>query len=570
MLNKPTSIINICFSSDNNYAKHMGVAITSILKNSNINDTYNFYILDGGISDSNKSKLNSLKNSIRDFSIEYLEINPDDFKKCPMTGYVKYITLPTYYRFKIPSLLPNLDKVLYLDCDIVVNSDISELYNTNIDDYYVGGIPEVFNHYHKERLEIIGNYYYINAGVLLINTKKWREDNIESKLFEYAMNPEREIVFQDQDILNEVLKYNIRYIPLCWNLQHDVLFEKDAYLINEEEKNQALEKPKLVHFTHKYKPWNYKCQNRFRKLYYKYLRQTPWKKDYLKIRFMKGLSYIYSKAETPEYKITTILGIRIKKYRISNILNEIRKDIDKCYHQTKWQDHPLYCINGGVNAIFRYMTGLQLTKDYQTERVVVFSPEDAPIDHYQRYHFVENYINQNDDVLDIACGVGYGSAQIAQKAKSVLGVDINQPSIDFANKIFAKENLSYKCANAIEVSFDKKFDKVISFETIEHIKEDKLFISKIINNLKDDGEFICSVPNQTIFPYNPSVVPFHVRHYTTEDITNLLESCGLKVIEYYYQYKNMGEKVLKKGTEEGYTIICIAKKDKDINRNIFN
>ncbi len=555
-------IINICFSSDNNYAKHMGVAITSILKNSNINDTYNFYVLDGGISDSNKSKLNSLKSTIRDFSIEYLEINPDDFKKCPMTGYVKYITLPTYYRFKIPSLLPNLDKVLYLDCDIVVNSDISELYNTNIDDYYVGGIPEVFNHHHKERLEILGSYYYINAGVLLINTKKWREDNIESKLFEYALNPKREIIFQDQDIINEVLMYNIRYIPLCWNLQHDILFEAEAYLINENEKNVALENPKLVHFTHKYKPWNYKCQNKFRKLYYNYLKQTPWKKDYLKIRFMKALSYIYSRTKTPEYQITTILGIRIKKYRIKNILNEIRQDIDKCYHQVKWQEHPLYCINNGVNTIFRYMSGLQLTQNYQTERVVVFEPNEAPIDHYERYHFVENYINENDDVLDIACGVGYGSAQIAKKAKSVLGVDINQPSISFANKIFAKENLSYKCANAIEVSFDKKYDKIISFETIEHIKEDKLFISKIINNLKDDGEFICSVPNQTIFPYNPLIVPFHVRHYTTEDITNLLESCGLTVIEYYYQYKNMGEKVLKKGTEEGYTIICIARKNK--------
>ena len=214
------TIINICFSSDNNYAKHMAVAMISILKNSKSEDSYNFYILDGGISPKNKTKINELL-KIRSFNIEYLNVNSDDFKDCPMTGYVKYITLPTYYRFKIASLLPNIDKILYLDCDIIVDSDISELYNYNIEQYYIGAIPEVFNQDHKRRLDIEGNAYYCNAGVLLINSKKWREDNIEGKLFEYAKKPQREIIFQDQDVLNEVLKYKIKYIPLKWNVQHD-------------------------------------------------------------------------------------------------------------------------------------------------------------------------------------------------------------------------------------------------------------------------------------------------------------------------------------------------------------
>ena len=260
------SKINICFSSDNNYAKYMGTAICSILKNAGENDSYNFYILDGGISNETKEQISGLK-TIKDFSIEYLTVNPDDFKSCPMTGYVNYITLPTYYRFKIASLLPNVDKILYLDGDIIVNSDIKELFDTDIENYYIGAIPEVFNHHHKERLEIFGDNYYFNAGVLLINSKKWREDNIEEKLFTYALNPEREIVFQDQDILNEVLKYNIKYLPLKWNLQHDALFTEESYLYHKTERNEAIKAPKLIHYTHKLKPWNPKCTNKYRTLY---------------------------------------------------------------------------------------------------------------------------------------------------------------------------------------------------------------------------------------------------------------------------------------------------------------
>lgn len=321
------SKINICFSSDNNYAKYMGTAICSILKNAGENDSYNFYILDGGISNETKEQISELK-TIKDFSIEYLPVNPDDFKNCPMTGYVKYITLPTYYRFKIASLLPSVDKILYLDGDIIVNSDIKELFDADIENYYIGAIPEVFNHHHKERLEIFGDNYYFNAGVLLINSKKWREDNIEEKLFTYALNPEREIVFQDQDILNEVLKYNIKYLPLKWNLQHDALFTEESYLYHKTERNEAIKAPKLIHYTHKLKPWNPKCTNKYRTLYYEYLKQTPWKNDYNKLflsLILKNIgNFFYQKKQDNTVE-------KIKIFRIT-----FHKKVEKRYEVKKY------------------------------------------------------------------------------------------------------------------------------------------------------------------------------------------------------------------------------------------
>lgn len=323
------SKINICFSSDNNYAKYMGTAICSILKNAGKEDSYNFYILDGGISDKSKEEISKLK-EIKDFSIEYLTVNPDDFKSCPMTGYVNYITLPTYYRFKIASMLPDIDKILYLDGDIIVNSNIKELFDTDIENYYIGAIPEVYNHNHKERLDIIGDEYYINAGVLLINCKKWREDNIEEKLFRYAIQPEREIVFQDQDILNEVLKYNIKYLPLQWNLQHDALFTDESYLYHKDERIEAVNSPKLIHFTHKFKPWNSKCTNKYRKLFYEYLKQTPWKDEYNKLLFSLILKNISNFFYQKKYEHNNTVE-KIKIFRIT-----FHKKVEKRYEVKKY------------------------------------------------------------------------------------------------------------------------------------------------------------------------------------------------------------------------------------------
>lgn len=616
--------INICFSSDNNYCQHLGVTIASILKNSKHSDNYNFFIMDGGISAKNKNRIEALK-KIKNFNIYYIQMDNSDFANCPMTNYVNYITLPTYYRFKIPSLFPNIEKILYMDCDMVVNDDISKIFEIDIDNYYLAAIPEVFNHCHKERLEFKENEYYFNAGLLLINNKKWIEDNIQEKLFNYAQNPIHEIVYQDQDILNEVLKGSVKYLHLKWNLQHDALFCEESYLYHAQERIDAIEKPSIIHFTNPVKPWIIDCPNKFSSLYFEYLAITPWKNYINKINLLKFkkkinkifknlLQGLFSIKNGEKHKIIKLLGIKfkIKSYKLytknklihlentinyisnnqfnhafyqnetnrqliedvrvhnetthrmlekiqASILN-LQSEIESIKNEVKWQAHPLYCINNAANTIFRYMTGLQLTKDYQTERIVCFNIEDAPIDHYQRYKFSENLIDPNDIVLDLACGVGYGSAFIAQKAKEVIGGDINEPSINFARKIFLKENLSFEHINGTNLTYENKFNKIISFETIEHLKEDSLFIQNLYRALKEDGTLICSVPNQTIFPYDPQIVPFHIKHYTVVEIKKLLEENGFKILDLFFQYENKEHQVLPMQEKEGYTIVCVAKK----------
>ena len=133
--------INICLSCDDNYAKYAGVVIASILTNANQDDNIDFYILDGGITKEKKEQISSLS-SIHNCQINFIEINPEMFADYSKVKTHKYISIATYYRLKAPSLLPDIDKIIYLDCDVVVNTSLKELYEIDIKDYLLAGVSD--------------------------------------------------------------------------------------------------------------------------------------------------------------------------------------------------------------------------------------------------------------------------------------------------------------------------------------------------------------------------------------------------------------------------------------------
>ena len=115
---------NICLSCDNNYAQYAGVVIASILLNSDDKSFFNFYILDGNIEQENKDKIEKLK-EIKDFNLNFISIDENLFEVYKKIGTHSYISLSAYYRLKLASLLPKIDKVLYLDCDVIINSNLA-------------------------------------------------------------------------------------------------------------------------------------------------------------------------------------------------------------------------------------------------------------------------------------------------------------------------------------------------------------------------------------------------------------------------------------------------------------
>ncbi len=271
--------INICFSTDNNYAQHLAVAIVSILKNSKETDTFSFFVLDAGITYENKNKISELK-KIKDFNIEYIKINLELFKDYPHNS--KYITIATYSRLLISSLLNTMDKVIYLDCDLVVCCSLDELFVENIDNYHIAGVEDIYYYHYRRYLKREIESLYINTGVLLINLKKWRQDNIEEKLLAVPKNTTIELVHQDQDIINIVLNKTTKPLDLKWNVMNNFFRVVNHMEIHPLKRfiKIAWQSPAIVHFTNEIKPWH-KSYIPYGNLYLKYLQYTSFEKEYL-------------------------------------------------------------------------------------------------------------------------------------------------------------------------------------------------------------------------------------------------------------------------------------------------
>ncbi len=253
--------INIAFSVDDNYAQHLGCTIASILKNRK-NEYINFYIISSGLKQENINKLKSFENPAY-CNMQFINIDLKQFKDCPLTKNCAHISIATYYRFVLADLLEKLDKVLYLDCDLTVMSSLKELYNTDVSDYYFAGVRDFWDKCSKERLNLDK---YCNAGVMLVNLKKFREDNIKEKLFDFAVQNADKMIYQDQDVINCALQDRILLLNEKWNIQ-----------IGKEGQKDNFKEVKIYHHVGADKPWSMVCTSPFKKYYLQYLRYTPWK-----------------------------------------------------------------------------------------------------------------------------------------------------------------------------------------------------------------------------------------------------------------------------------------------------
>lgn len=252
--------INICFAIDKNYVDYCGTAIVSILKNSNAN--FHFFILNSGLEEFDKNKILSLK-KIKYFEIEFIEVSMDfyiNFYLPPNSHFSKI----NYVRLFLSSILINLNKVIYLDSDLIVFKDISDLWNVQLENYYVMGSKSITSEENSFRLNLGNNFSYINAGVLVFNLEKIRKNKIEEKFL--SLIKKNSFKNCDQDVLNIIFskeKTGIKYIDCNWNteIRNDV-FKKDYLSI--------IKNPYIAHFVTGDKPWNKESKQLYKEKFFYY------------------------------------------------------------------------------------------------------------------------------------------------------------------------------------------------------------------------------------------------------------------------------------------------------------
>lgn len=164
-------------------------------------------------------------------------------------------------------------------------------------------------------------------------------------------------------------------------------------------------------------------------------------------------------------------------------------------------------------------------------------PKKTEEEHFERYSYASGFVNAKE-VLDIACGVGYGCKMLSGAgAKSVTGVDILGENIEFAKANYPGENITFIQNSIYEIDYSDKYDVITCFETIEHIPDDNLAIKKLFAALKNKGLLIISTPNRNITSPNARSIndapsnKFHTREYILSEFKELLEGNGFKIID---------------------------------------
>lgn len=206
--------INICYSSDKNYAKYLSLSLASVLMSKNQEDNLHFYILDGGINKKDKEKILSLKN-IADCRISFVSVDTDKFNSCPMHNSNR-ITVAAYYRLVISDILPEVNKIIYLDCDMEIKHSLSELFNTDISQNPLAMVEDTAYEKHKKRLNL---EEYFNSGMLLMNLNYLRETKFSQKIFDWINVHQEELKLHDQDVLNLYFAAKIKKLDKKWNFQ---------------------------------------------------------------------------------------------------------------------------------------------------------------------------------------------------------------------------------------------------------------------------------------------------------------------------------------------------------------
>lgn len=269
--------IPIAFAFDNNLILPACVCISSLMMNANKDTFYDIFILHSSHVALKKEELDKLPQYYKNCRIQYRQVD-DTFD----TAFeIRGITTPAYYRLLIPELIPEYDKIIYSDVDVIFRFDLSAIYiNTDLANYYVAGVNSLshlvpdYKRYYIEKLHLDPEKI-IYSGNLIINSKKIKENHLIPLFKEQAKNSYK---FQDMDILNIVCKEKIQYLSPDFCLSTIIcqasIYNRNALLNlwKQNEIDNALRQG-IVHYNGQ-KPWKQYSINF--DIWWEYYRKSPF------------------------------------------------------------------------------------------------------------------------------------------------------------------------------------------------------------------------------------------------------------------------------------------------------
>ena len=311
--------MNILCCIDKNYLMPLCVTMVSIFEN-NTNSQVSIFVIGKDLTEEHKSIAREIANRYRQ-KIQFYEIDNNLLDRLPDVH--GYLTKATYIRLFIAEILPiSVEKILYLDNDIIVNGNLKELWNTDIEENPCAVVLDsyTYNIEHFNRLQYPMYKGYFNAGVMLINVKYWRKYKILDQAMEFVKLHSERIFMADQDIMNYLFQDTKKILPLKFNSICTYYFKEKVVPFEAwEQLKEARKNPVIIHFTW-IKPWFMEGQDHpLTSVFLKYLFLTPWANIKFK-HFYKG-TRLYK-----EYIKNVLYKFRIKKKKsVYLTINELEQ-----------------------------------------------------------------------------------------------------------------------------------------------------------------------------------------------------------------------------------------------------
>ena len=314
-------IIPISMALNDEYTYPTIVAITSILENANSNTKYDFYILHThNYSSENKIKLKYFEKKYYKCSITLINMENSMFQNASLSRHIT--TIAAYFRLSLPDLLPNVDKIIYLDGDTITFDDLKEMFDINMDEYYIKGFLDVGN----DNL-LPNNDKYICSGVILINLENLRKNDIVNKMYNFMIKNNNKLHRHDQTIINGVCYEKIGILPAKFGIfnydnlnilynQTNIYYKNKKYRYSENELMNAFYHPIILHAI--FKPWI--RSNKYTK--------TAWLKYAKKTNYYKEICNKYKICNENKKFIV------IKSYFIKKIIS-LSKIFKNLFHKIK-------------------------------------------------------------------------------------------------------------------------------------------------------------------------------------------------------------------------------------------
>lgn len=272
--------MNIVYCLDNNYVPFCGTSIESVCENNP--EGIQFHIISASLSPINKNNLKEIVTKY-DNSISFYDVEDNILEGCVIKKN-DYVSIATYLRILIPIILPQqIDKVLYLDCDLIVCRSLSELFQEDIHNYACAAALDAMtdNIITYNRLQYDSSSGYFNAGVIFMNLTYWRMHDITNKMFQFMKTFPERLLWLDQDVINGVLLNKIKRLPFKYNMM-DAFYRTDLSLRQSylDEISRDRLRAVIIHFTSSSKPWHSHNMHPLRGKFLYYLTKTPWSGQY--------------------------------------------------------------------------------------------------------------------------------------------------------------------------------------------------------------------------------------------------------------------------------------------------